>query len=130
MKVILANDWFAPNGHRYPKSTGRKPVDIPEHFAGDLPTSAKKVDGAYSPPAEREPHDVIEALGGNSVRAARVAAEKQNLVDERQAKLDALRKEAAEKFRAQLEAEEAEAGKLDAESEEDEGATRGKRKGK
>lgn len=54
-KVILANNWFAPNrggfgGQRFRKSPDGDPVDIPNRLLKYLPKTAKIVDEDYVAP--------------------------------------------------------------------------------
>ena len=105
MRVILKNNWFAPNAQRFKKSKpADHPVEIPDHLCKGLPESAVVVDDDYEPaPLPLAPETLSEAAAEQGLDLDRVstelAAEKDKEAE------DAAAAEKAAAFQAQLEAE-------------------------
>ena len=127
MKVVLKRNWFAPGFGRIRRGLGKSnPVEVPEQFRNCLPRDAEIVDDDYVAPVpeQKEIHTLGEAadiLGiVPEVAAAETEAKAQAEAEgarkrEQDKKITEVRDErttkAAEKFQADLAAEEAEEAK-------------------
>ncbi len=60
-KVILQNNWFAPNGQLFRRSLSKQgpPADIPDRLVHQLPKTARVVSDTYETPERMTDPDTI-----------------------------------------------------------------------